>query len=122
MSTKPDWGVRMQDKSALAVELAARRQGTTMGEIKSHNGQNQYNVFKRLEEVGHTVIRKGSGSSMRIWVHHRDEKGAENKSGEEPLDTHLDETTSYSSGPTEITFSLERDLQLALRKNLYQRT
>ncbi|MER9724646.1 MULTISPECIES: endonuclease NucS domain-containing protein [unclassified Mesorhizobium] len=110
----------MGDKAALAVGLAARPQGTTMGEIRSHTDQGQYNVFKRLEEVGHTVIRKGKGAQMRIWLRHKAAGEADLKEANEVVDMLPREVVDEVNDAVMLTFSLERDLQVALRANLAQ--
>ena len=120
MNAKTKYGVRMGDKTELAVRLAARPQGATMGEIRSHTDQNHYNIFKRLEEVGHTVVRKGQGSSMRIWLSHKDDEGADIIDADELLDAPFDKLINDDGESAELSFSLERDLQLALRSNLDQ--
>lgn len=68
------FGMRVGDKATLALSLAARPQGTTMGEISRHTGQGQYSVFNRAEALGHTVIREGKGAQMRIRLIHRDDR------------------------------------------------
>ncbi len=116
------FGLRVGDKAALAIRLAARPEGTTMGEIRSHTGQGQYNVFKRVEELGHTVVREGKGDQMRIRVVHRDESDGLSpvdiaQTSSQPINglRQVDETEAVM-----LTFSLERDLQRALRRNLSQ--
>jgi hypothetical protein len=116
------FGLRVGDKAALAIRLAARPEGTTMGEIRSHTGQGQYNVFKRVEELGHTVIREGKGYRMHIRIVHRDERDGPSRvkivqTTSQPINglKQVDETQAVI-----LTFSLERDLQRALRRNLSQ--
>ncbi|TPK96989.1 MULTISPECIES: hypothetical protein [unclassified Mesorhizobium] len=71
MKFKDFWGLNVGENAAIAVSLAARKNGTTMGEISSHTGQSQYNVFKRFKEFGHDVVYEGNGSGMRIWLRHK---------------------------------------------------
>jgi len=92
-----------------------------MGEISSHTGQGQYNVFKRAEFLGHTVIRESKGAQMHIRLIHRDDRDGQSQ-------TIIATAIQPDNGLTQIkeneavvlTFSLERDLQLALRRNLAQ--
>lgn len=72
MKFKDFWGLNVGENAAIAVSLAAREEGATMGEISSHTGQKQYNVFKRFKEFGHHVAYEGKGSGMRIWIRHKD--------------------------------------------------
>lgn len=112
MEIQKFWGIRVSEKAALAIRLAARPGGTTMGEIYSHNGQNQYNVFKRLGEIGHKIVKEGSGASCRIRLKHKDGKRFN------------DPEIVALSGETKLHKTLglieqrELELQKSLRKNL----
>ncbi|ANL47551.1 restriction endonuclease domain-containing protein [Rhizobium phaseoli] len=117
------FGLNVRDNAALAISLAARPQGTTMGEISSHTGQGQYNVFKRAEDLGHTVIRQGKGAQMRIRLIHRDDRNSLSQTGiDAPAHVQADNALIQSdeNKAVVLTFALERDLQLALRRNLAQ--
>ncbi|PKA43218.1 hypothetical protein CWR43_14325 [Rhizobium sullae] len=93
-----------------------------MGEISSHTGQGQYNVFRRAEDLGHTVLRQGKGAQMRIRLIHRDDRDSLSQTSIAPADIQPDNglTQSEENEAVVLTFSLERDLQLALRRNLAQ--
>ena len=112
MGIQEFWGIRVGEKAARAIRLAARPGGTTMGEIYSHNGQNQYNVFERLEKEGHTVEREGSGSNCRIRLQHKD-----GKRFKDPELKALRGETKLHRTPGLIE-QRELELQKTLRKNL----
>jgi len=120
------FGLRAGTNVWKAATLAARPSGVTMGEIEDATGDTQYNIFRSLEAKGHFVRRQGAGRGMRIWLRHRDEQLLE---GDGPIgpeqedvpqngaDETLDLETAYSDSDR-LTFSLERDLQRALRGSL----
>lgn len=127
MAVSRRYGMQVGYNAALVMTLAARPQGTTMGEIRSHTGQNQYNVFKRAEELKHLVIRKGNGAQMHLKLIHRDDRDSLPPSATTPTDSqsderlvHLLEEEQKKEEAVVLTFSLERDLQLALRRSLSQ--
>ena len=45
-----------------------------MGTIEDEIGRTNYNAFRDAEKWGHTVIRRGKGRNMRIWLVHRDDE------------------------------------------------
>ena len=112
MDIQAFWGIPVGKKAGLAIRLAARPSGTTMGEIKSHNGQAQHNVFKRLEEVGHTVIRDGTGSECLIKLRHKDNK----RFKDDEIKTLNTDTTLHMS--SRLVKQRELELQKTLRKRI----
>ncbi|MBB3355560.1 hypothetical protein FHT70_005523 [Rhizobium sp. BK049] len=112
MDIQEFWGIRVREKAALAIRLAARPGGTTMGEIHSHSGQDQYEVFRRLKEIGHTVVKEGSGANCRIRLKHKD-----GKRFKDPEIKGLNGETKLHKTPGLIELR-ELELQKTLRRNL----
>lgn len=113
------WGARFRENAAIAVALAARSQGTTMGEIKSHTGQYQNNIFKRLNELGHIVKRDGTGVAGKITLQHKDGKQAHDKACLDlPLIDDIESGNLLNSASTNMT--IELNLQASLRAKLHK--
>lgn len=68
MTDRDEFGLRMGTNVSKAAHLAARPNGTTMGELIDATGDTQYNIFRRLEAKGYSVRRDGNGRAMRIWL------------------------------------------------------
>jgi hypothetical protein len=86
-----------------------------MGEIEDITGDTQFDLFKRLENVGFSVRREGRGRGMRIWLAPKVASVADNLG--EPLDADVEPVSPVVE---RWTLSLERDLQRALRGSLEQ--
>ena len=113
------WGASFGERAAIAVVLAARRHGTTMGEIKSHTGQYQNNVFKRLKELGHVLKRDGKGETAKIVLRHKDGRKEHVKACLElPLIDDIESGNFLNTAATDTT--LEFNLQASLRANLHK--
>lgn len=112
-----EWGATFGERAAIAVVLAARRHGTTMNEIKSHTGQAQNNVFKRLKELGHIVKRDGKGGEIKIILRHKDGEKAHAKARLKLPSVDDIENGSLLNNAADDT-TVEFNLQASLRANL----
>ena len=129
MANKDRFGFPVGSISAKTAAMAARPEGVLMGTIDDEIGRTNYNAFKAAEKRGHTVIRKGKGRNMRIWLVHRDDEVPENlrrfaeglDEDEGGIDNQEDEDALAeiaSDDANGLTFALESDLQAKLRANL----
>jgi hypothetical protein len=121
MADRDAFGLRTGANSSTAAALAARPNGTTMGEISDTTGDTQYDLFRKLEAAGHLVRREGTGRGMRIFLRHKDEHL--NANDPQISDSDLAEDAGVETVDGEVdrwTLSFERDLQRALRGSLEQ--